>query len=87
MEPKQYVTTRESTHTRIYTRGLLLARAANRGLTLKPFVVRIANECYACVHHSRRGKDGGCSHRCNSDAGPHPTGCDFEVVDQSDFSQ
>ena len=86
MEPRRFVTNGASTHTRIYTRGLIQTRAANRGLMLKPFVVRIANECYACMHHSRRGKDGGCSSRCYSDVGPHPDGCDYEVVDPDNFS-
>jgi len=53
--------------TRMYVRGLLIAYATSRGVTLDPFVVRVANQCYSCCHHSRRRPDGTCSLYCTTD--------------------
>jgi len=62
------MTSGASRDTRMYVRKLLLAFAESKGVTLQdPFVVRGANQCYACCHHSRRRPDGSCSRYCTSD--------------------
>jgi hypothetical protein len=66
---------------RVYARSFLMARAERTGIPIDHFVVRIANQCYACIHHSRVRSDGTCGHRCNSDVGPRSTS-DYQISDR-----
>ena len=79
MESKTYITDGHSRRQQKFTRIALEAAAQRRGVTLKSYVVRISNECYACIHHSRRLRDGSCGHRCTSDVSNNGRG--VEVFD------
>ena len=86
MEPPRFVTNAHSRDVRVYIRNVIETTAESKGVSIMPFVVRLSNQCYACVQHSRRNVDGSCSVSCRSDVSSN---CppDVTVVSQGEFGR